>query len=126
MATPALAAPAYLIGAGAAVGALLRYATDRYVSAAAAARGRRFPYGTFTVNVVGSFVLALVTALGANVDVLYLVGTGACGSYTTFSSFSVDTVQLWETGDRRLAAWYAVVNLVGAVAAIRLAFVLVS
>jgi len=115
--------PAYLIGTGAAVGALLRYATNRYVGGVAAARDRRFPYGTFTVNVVGSFVLALVTALGAGADVLYLVGAGACGSYTTFSSFSVDTVRLWETGDRRLAAWYASVNLVGAVAAIRAAFV---
>jgi len=120
-----MANPAYLIGTGAAVGAVLRYATNRYVSGAVA-RDRRFPYGTFTVNVVGSFVLALVTALGASVDVLYLVGTGACGSYTTFSSFSVDAVRLWETGDRRLAAWYAVVNLLGAVAAIRLAFVLVG
>jgi CrcB protein len=121
-----MANPAYLIGTGAAVGALLRYATNRYVSGAAAARGRRFPYGTFTVNVVGSFVLAFVTALGTGTDVLYLVGTGACGSYTTFSSFSVDAVRLWETGDRRLAAWYAVVNLAGAVTAIRLAFVLVG
>jgi len=118
--------PAYLIGTGAAVGAVLRYATNRYVSGAAVVRGRRFPYGTFAVNVVGSFVLALVTALGASADALYLVGTGACGAYTTFSSFSVDAVRLWETGDRRLAAWYAAVNLVGAVAAIRLAFVIVG
>jgi CrcB protein len=115
-----MANPAYLVGAGAAVGAVLRYATDRYVDDVAA--DRRFPYGTFTVNVVGSFVLALATFLGAGADLLNLVGTGACGSYTTFSSFSVDTVRLWETGDRLLAGWYAVANLLGALVGIGLAY----
>jgi CrcB protein len=116
--------PAYLIGAGAAVGAVLRYATNQYVGGVTG--DRRFPYGTFTVNVVGSFVLALVTFLGAGTDVLLLVGTGACGSYTTFSSFSVDTVRLWEDGDRRLAASYAAANLLGALAGIGLAFAAAS
>jgi CrcB protein len=115
--------PAYLVGAGAAIGAVLRFATGRYVGGVAG--DRRFPYGTFTVNVVGSFVLALVTFLGAGEDVLLLVGTGACGSYTTFSSFSVDTVRLWETGERRLAAWYASANLLGALVGIGAAALLV-
>jgi len=112
--------PAHLVGAGAAAGATLRYATGRYLDGVAG--DRRFPYGTFTVNVVGSFVLALVTFLGTGTDVLHLVGTGACGSYTTFSSFSVDAVQLWEAGDRRLAVWYAAVTLLGALLGIGLAF----
>jgi len=108
--------PAYLVGAGAALGAVLRFATGRYVGDVAG--DRPFPYGTFTVNVVGSFVLALVTFLGTGEDVLLFVGTGACGSYTTFSSFSVDTLRLWETGERRLAVWYAAVNLLGALVGI--------
>lgn len=110
---------AYLIGAGAAVGAVARYATNGYVDGVA--DDRRFPYGTVSVNVVGSFVLGLVTFLGAGSDVLALVGTGACGSYTTFSSFSVETVRLWEDGDRVLAAWNAAVNLIGALAGVGLA-----
>lgn len=114
--------PAYLVGAGASIGAVLRYATNQYVGAATG--GRAFPYGTFTVNVVGSFVLAFVTYLGANEAVLLAVGTGACGSYTTFSSFSVDTVQLWEAGDRLLASWYAAANLLGSIVAIAIAAVL--
>ncbi|WP_435079573.1 fluoride efflux transporter FluC [Halococcus sp. AFM35] len=61
------------------------------------------------------------TFLGASDAVLYAVGTGACGSYTTFSSFSVDTVRLWEDGDRFLSGWYATVNLLGALLAIGLA-----
>lgn len=108
--------PAYLVGAGAAVGALLRYGTNRYVGDALG--DRQFAYGTFTVNVVGSFVLALVTFLGAGEEVLHAVGTGACGSYTTFSSFSVDTVKIWEGGDHLLSAWYATANLLGALTAI--------
>jgi CrcB protein len=114
--------PTYLIGAGAAVGAVLRYATGRYVSGVVG--HRPFPYGTFSVNVVGSFVLALFTFLGAGEDLILLVGTGACGSYTTFSSFSVDAVRLWEAGDRPLAAWYAVANLLGALIGIGAAAVL--
>lgn len=116
--------PTYLVGAGASVGAVLRYATGRYVGDVAG--HRPFPYATFAVNVVGSFALALITFLGAAEDVLLLVGTGACGSYTTFSSFSVDTVRLWESGDRALAAWYAAANLLGAFAGIGAAALLVG
>lgn len=111
--------PAYLVGAGATIGALLRYGTNQYVGRIIG--GRTFPYGTFTVNVIGSFVLAFSTFLGASDAILAALGTGACGSYTTFSSFSVDTVRLWEDGDRFLAGWYAIANLLGALVAIGLA-----
>jgi CrcB protein len=111
--------PAYLVGAGATVGALLRYGTNQYVGGIA--DGREFPYGTFAVNVIGSFVLALITFLGANDLILYAVGTGACGSYTTFSSFSVDTIKLWENGNRLLAGWNAIANLIGALLVIGVA-----
>lgn len=116
--------PAHLVGAGAALGALLRYGTNRAV--AGTLGGHAFPLGTFAVNVVGSFVLALVTFLGAGDAVLSLVGTGACGSYTTFSSFSVDTVQLWEDDQVMLALMYATGNLVGALVAIGLAWLIVG
>ncbi|MFC7166032.1 fluoride efflux transporter CrcB [Halospeciosus flavus] len=116
--------PAYLVGAGAVVGALSRYETNRLLHAWLG--DSAFPAGTFTVNVIGSFILGFVTFLGVGDAVLYAVGTGACGSYTTFSSFSVDTVQLWEEGRRALSVLYASVNLGGALAAIGLAWVLVS
>lgn len=96
-----MVSPAYLVGAGATIEALLRYGTNQYVGNIVGSR--EFPYGTFTVNIIGSFVLAFITFLGASDAILYTVGTGACGSYTTFSSFSVDTVQLWEDGSRFLA-----------------------
>jgi CrcB protein len=112
--------PAHLVGTGGAIGALCRY----YVAGAVDIDG--FPLGTLTVNVVGSFVLGLVTFAGLSSDVVLLVGTGACGSFTTFSSFSFDTVSLWESGARLRASLNAGLNLAGALLAIGLAWALVA
>lgn len=94
--------PAHLVGTGGAVGAILRHAVGLWVI------HERFPLATLLVNVVGSFVLGLVTFAGLANDVALLVGIGACGSFTTYSSFSFEVVRLWETGDHLRAAIYAV------------------
>lgn len=112
--------PAHLVGTGGAVGALARYAVGELID------DERFPAATFTVNVVGSFVLALATFLGANEATLLFVGTGACGSFTTFSSFSVRTIRLWETGDRATAALNAAGTLVAAGGAVGLAWLIAA
>lgn len=112
-------APAHIVGTGGAIGALLRYVVNERIET------ESFPLGTFTVNVVGSFVLALLTFTGASNEVLLLLGTGACGSFTTFSSFSFETVRLWETNDRIRSVLNAGGNLLGAGVAIGLAWVLV-
>jgi CrcB protein len=111
--------PAHIVGTGGAIGALLRYVVNERIET------ESFPLGTFTVNVVGSFVLAVLTFSGANEEVLLLFGTGVCGSFTTFSSFSFETVRLWETNDRTRAILNAGGNLIGAGIAIGLAWVLV-
>lgn len=112
--------PAHLVGTGGAIGALARH----YV--ASAVDVERFPLGTLTVNVLGSFLLGLITFVGVSSDAMLLVGTGACGSFTTFSSFSFDTVRLWETGSRLRAGINAALNLLGALLAIGLAWALVQ
>ncbi|WP_224332847.1 fluoride efflux transporter CrcB [Haloprofundus halobius] len=112
--------PAHLVGTGGAVGALLRYLVGELVD------DESFPLSTLTVNVVGSFVLGVVTFAGVGDTALLLVGTGACGSFTTFSSFSFETVRLWETGERREAVANATVNLVGAGLALGAAWVVAS
>lgn len=112
--------PAHVVGAGGSLGAVLRYLVTQRIDTAG------FPAGTFLVNVVGSFLLGLVTFLGMDSQVLLFVGTGACGSFTTFSSFSFETVRLWEAGDPGRVVGNAVGNLLGAVLAIGLAWVLVS
>jgi CrcB protein len=97
----------------------LRYLVDTLIS-------RRiegaFPLGTLVVNVSGSFVLGLLSGLAIyhglpGTDKL-VVGTGLVGAYTTFSTFSLETVTLFEEGETRLAAGNVVANgLVGAAAA---------
>jgi fluoride exporter len=99
-----------LVVAGAVVGAPLRLLADRI---AVARRGRVTGLGTLTVNVVGSAVLGLVLGLAAAPAwVVTLVGTGFCGTLTTFSTFGWDVVRLVE--ERAVAR--AVAYLTGSLA----------
>jgi CrcB protein len=83
-----------LVVAGALAGAPLRLLADRI---AVARRGRTTGLGTLTVNVVGSAVLGFVLGLtSAPTWVVALVGTGFCGTLTTFSTFGYDVVRLVE------------------------------
>jgi CrcB protein len=90
---------------GGAVGAPLRYLTDLFVQSR---HDSVFPWGTFTVNVLGSLVLgvtaALVGTLSLPVWVIPLVGTGFCGALTTFSTFGYETIRLLEEGSVLTAA----------------------
>ena len=87
-----------LVLAGA-VGALLRYEVELHVRRRV---GPAFPWGTLVINVSGGFVLGLLTGLaghtGVTTGVLTVVGTGLLGAYTTFSTFTFDTVTLAERG----------------------------
>ena len=90
--------------AASALGAVARYLLDGFVQDRTAGA---FPGGTFVVNVSGCFVLGAVTGLG-----LYhglgatphtVIGTGGLGAYTTFSTFTFETVRLAEDGAHRAA-----------------------
>lgn len=105
-----------LVGVGGAVGALLRYGVGRWIDSG------RLPVTTFVVNVAGSFLLGLLTFVGVGDTAGLLVGVGLCGSFTTYSSFSVETVRLWETGDPLRAVLYAGATLVSCAAAVALAW----
>ncbi|MDQ1482512.1 MAG: fluoride exporter [Actinomycetota bacterium] len=100
--------------AGAAIGAPLRYLSDRAIQSR---HDTVFPWGTFTVNVLGSLVLGVVagavTAGGASAQVQLAVGTGFCGALTTYSTFSYETLRLLED-DARL---FAAANVVGSIVA---------
>ena len=79
---------------GAAVGAPLRYLTDRAVQRRL---GNGFPWGTLTVNVAGSLLLGFLAGLPASAAWTALLGTGFCGALTTYSTFSWETLTLART-----------------------------
>jgi CrcB protein len=83
------------IAGGGAAGALARYGTTL---ALARWLGPAFPWGTLAVNGLGSFLLGALVALGeadrAGPTARALVGTGFCGAFTTFSTFSVETLRM--------------------------------
>jgi CrcB protein len=86
------------------VGALARFMLDGAVSG----RIERFPAGTFAVNISGSFLLGLVVGLALDEDGLLLVGTATLGSYTTFSTWLLETHRLG--GDAR--RWAMLANVI--------------
>ncbi|PVZ13050.1 fluoride efflux transporter CrcB [Actinomycetospora cinnamomea] len=103
-----------LVILGAAVGAPARYLTDRWLQST---HGTGFPWGTFTVNIVASFVLGVIIGSGAGGTVppavAVLVGTGFCGALSTWSTLGYETVRLAEN-----RAWtQASLNVVASVLA---------
>jgi fluoride exporter len=92
---------------GAAVGAPLRYLTDRAVQSA---HGTSFPWGTVTVNVVASLVLGVVVGSAAGSVLTAAVGTGFCGGLSTWSTLGYETVRLAEDGERTHAVLDVVVQ----------------
>jgi CrcB protein len=102
-----------LVLLGGAVGAPARYLTDLAVQRL---HGTAFPWGTWTVNVVGSFVLGLVAAVAPD-RIVTLVGTGFCGALTTFSTFGYETVRLQEEGESAVAVAYIAASLAVGLAA---------
>lgn len=91
------------------VGALLRFVVDGIVASRV---GRDFPVGTLAVNVSGAVALGLLVGLAFHGDLLVLVGTAMLGSYTTFSTWMLETHRLVEEGELRNAARNALVSLV--------------
>jgi fluoride exporter len=108
-----------LVLIGGAVGAPLRYLTDRAVQAR---HDTVFPWGTFTVNVVGSLILGALTGAAlsgaAGPGVQLLLGTGFCGALTTYSTFSYETLRLAETGARFFAAANVIASIVAGLGAV--------
>ncbi len=96
-----------------ALGAPARYAVEQAVRRI---RPTSFPFGTFVVNVSGSFALGLVVGLaiaqGLDADLRTVVGTGFLGAYTTFSTYAYETVRRAEERERRTALAYAVGSIV--------------
>ncbi len=107
-----------LVMLGGAIGAAFRYQVGRV---AVERLGHSFPWGTLTVNLVGSLLMGLlasVVAQGvrASEPLLLFMGIGVLGGFTTFSAFSLETAQMIERGEFVSAAAYALSSVVAGVA----------
>jgi CrcB protein len=90
-------------------GSVLRFYVDGIVTSAI---GRDFPYGTLAVNLSGAVLLGLITGLAVGSTAALLAGTAAVGSYTTFSTWMLETQRLTEERQHRKAVLNIVVSLV--------------
>ena len=97
--------------------ALARFLLIALVSARAAGA---FPLGTFVVNISGALLLGLVTGLAVEGDALVLIGTATLGSYTTFSTWMLETERLTEDGRLAVATFNILLSLIVGVGAIAL------
>lgn len=103
-----------LVAAGGAFGSVCRYLTGILMTRL---MGPAFPWGTITVNIVGSFAIGLLTELvarrfDASLEMRLLLVVGILGGFTTFSSFSLDTVALIEKGAVSSAVIYVFSSVV--------------
>ncbi|MBL8983184.1 MAG: fluoride efflux transporter CrcB [Gemmatimonadetes bacterium] len=95
------------VAIGSAAGGVARYV----ISGALQRPTNAFPIGTLTVNIVGSFVLGAVVRYAAmspgfSAEMRLLLGAGFCGGFTTFSTFSVETLELLQGGEYARAGLY--------------------
>ena len=104
-----------LVFAGGGAGAVARYGVHL---ASVRAFGPAFPVGTLSVNVIGSFLMGLAVAwlmgrTGTIIEELRLfLAVGLLGGFTTFSTFSLDAVRLWQAGEGGMAALYIGLSVV--------------
>ena len=102
------------VAVGGALGAMARYAISTWIFQVSS---HKFPYATLTVNVLGSFVMGILfvviierCALPVEMRSLWMIGF--LGAFTTFSTFSLDALGLWQNGHLFMALLYVLATVV--------------
>jgi CrcB protein len=110
------------VATGGALGSLARF---WLAAAMTALTGPRFPWGTLLINVVGSFIIGAVAAatltparVAMHPDLRVFLMVGICGGFTTFSAFSLQTLELLQSGDTWPAAGYIAGSMVFCLASV--------
>jgi fluoride exporter len=103
-----------MVGVGGGLGSILRFWLGSYIGNK---MGTRFPYGTFVINITGSFLIGLVLALLTvktqwSPNWRYLIPIGFIGGYTTFSSFEYETLRTIQDGQIGLGLLYVAASVV--------------
>ncbi|RCK21159.1 fluoride efflux transporter CrcB [Thalassospira lucentensis] len=108
------------IALGGAIGAVARHSVSVMMGSI---MGGGFPWGTLTVNIVGSFLMGALLEVSAlklslSPEIRALLVTGFLGAFTTFSTFSLDVATLYERGNLGLTALYIIVSVVVGISAL--------
>ncbi len=100
----------FFVAIGGALGAILRYGVSLI---AAQIAGTSFPWGTFAVNLIGSFLIGFLWQWFERIPITPNLRTfifiGVLGAFTTFSSYTLDSLKLWQAGK----VWLGLLNVVG-------------
>lgn len=98
------------IGGG--FGSVLRFLISNYTQKLANIHS--FPVGTFVVNIIGCFLIGILTSYFIKVDnyLKFLLITGFCGGFTTFSTFSAENYSLWESGDYFTLSLFIILSVI--------------
>ncbi len=99
----------FCVGLGGAAGSMARYLLSTWTLGGQAILG--FPAGTFVVNAAGSLLIGILLQTLTSSTAGWLLVTGFCGGFTTFSTFSADTVRLLRAGDYGPAAGYVLLSV---------------
>ena len=97
------------VGFGGAAGSIVRYLLSGWILAGQTLLG--FPAGTFTVNAAGSLLIGILLEASVSETLGWLLIVGFCGGFTTFSTFSADTVRLLRAGCYNAAAIYVALSV---------------
>jgi fluoride exporter len=105
-----------LVGLGGGIGSMARFAFSLLI------RSKQFPYAILSINIIGSFIIGLVFAMsikeeGLSANWKLFLTTGICGGFTTFSAFSLENMELLQSGKIGMAFLYITLSVVLAIAA---------
>jgi CrcB protein len=97
----------FLLASGGALGALARYRLGAFILRK---KKHTFPLGTFLINVSGALLLGIICGMGVGGNPYVLFGDGFCGAFTTFSTFTVESVQLVHEHAKKKAAAFILLS----------------
>ncbi len=102
----------FYIFIGGGLGSVLRFLISNYTQKVWNVNS--FPMGTFVVNIIGCFLIGFLTSYFLKVDnyLKFLLITGFCGGFTTFSTFSAENISLWESGSYFMLLFYILLSVI--------------